>query len=129
MRVGLCGGIFDLFHKGHREFIRRAGKGCEVLLIAVGSDWITRAQKGAGRPIEGQYDRAAAVRRYCKRARIRARVFVTDLLDFRGYNFVDIFFVGEGLCKMYPPAGAEIKVLPRTDGVSTTLEIKRRGFR
>lgn len=50
MKVGFANGCFDLFHEGHRHFLRTAAEQCGYLIVAVNSDAWCRLHKGNDRP-------------------------------------------------------------------------------
>ena len=62
-REGKCivftNGVFDILHRGHVDYLARARKLGDVLIVGLNSDASTRRLKGAGRPIQTQGDRAA----------------------------------------------------------------------
>ena len=45
--VGYASGVFDLFHVGHLNLLRRAREGCETLVVGVVTDELTFEIKGA----------------------------------------------------------------------------------
>jgi len=59
--VALANGIFDLFHVGHLRYLRGAKALADVLVVAVNSDLSTRLNKGSGRPVMPQAERAEIV--------------------------------------------------------------------
>lgn len=59
MKVGMTNGVFDLFHKGHAQYLAQARQYCDYLLIALNSDASTRKLKGPDRPINDERERAA----------------------------------------------------------------------
>lgn len=125
MKIGMCTGVFDLFHIGHRNFLRECVTQCDVLIVAVASDYITKVQKGQDRPVEGERARAEKVKYDLWNMGYRAAVFITDKLDFRDMGFVDVFFLGEGQFNVRWDGNRV--VIPRTPGISTTELIKERG--
>ena len=56
--IVLAGGIFDLIHRGHVEFLEKAKKEGDILIVLLESDEKTREIKGRNRPINIQEDRA-----------------------------------------------------------------------
>lgn len=50
-KIVLVGGCFDIFHWGHFQFLKKAKKLGDVLIVALESDKKVRELKGEGRPI------------------------------------------------------------------------------
>lgn len=59
--VALANGIFDLFHVGHLRYLQGAKALADVLVVAVNSDASTRRNKGPGRPVVPEAERAEIV--------------------------------------------------------------------
>jgi rfaE bifunctional protein nucleotidyltransferase chain/domain len=59
--VALANGIFDLFHVGHLRYLQGARALADLLVVAVNSDRSTRANKGPGRPVVPEAERAEIV--------------------------------------------------------------------
>ncbi|MEI7704228.1 MAG: adenylyltransferase/cytidyltransferase family protein [Deltaproteobacteria bacterium] len=59
--VALANGVFDLFHVGHLRYLQGAKALGDVLVVAVNSDASTRRNKGPGRPLVPQAERAEIV--------------------------------------------------------------------
>lgn len=62
-KIVLVGGIFDLTHRGHVEFLEAAKREGDVLIVLLESDEKTREIKGKNRPINTQEDRAFVLSR------------------------------------------------------------------
>lgn len=60
-RVALANGVFDLLHVGHVRYLEAARAMADVLVVAVNSDASTRANKGEGRPVIPEAERAELV--------------------------------------------------------------------
>lgn len=59
--IALANGIFDLFHVGHLRYLRGAKALADLLVVAVNSDLSTRLNKGPGRPVVPEAERAEIV--------------------------------------------------------------------
>jgi len=59
--VALANGVFDLFHVGHLRYLEGAKALADLLVVAVNSDASTRANKGPGRPVIPEAERAEIV--------------------------------------------------------------------
>jgi rfaE bifunctional protein nucleotidyltransferase chain/domain len=51
-------GVFDLLHPGHVRYLRDARAMGTALIVAINSDRSVRANKGAGRPVNPENERA-----------------------------------------------------------------------
>jgi D-glycero-beta-D-manno-heptose 1-phosphate adenylyltransferase len=56
--VALANGVFDLFHVGHLRYLQGARAEADLLVVAVNSDRSTRENKGPGRPVVPEAERA-----------------------------------------------------------------------
>jgi D-beta-D-heptose 7-phosphate kinase/D-beta-D-heptose 1-phosphate adenosyltransferase len=63
-KVGLVNGCFDLFHDGHRSFLRAARGACDYLIVGVNTDESVRHLKGPSRPFDGLHFRMDRVSAY-----------------------------------------------------------------
>lgn len=61
MKTVLVGGCFDLLHKGHITFLKKAKEGGEKLVVLLESDEKIKKLKGEGRPIQSQKIRVEAL--------------------------------------------------------------------
>ena len=57
-RIVFTNGVFDLLHAGHVHYLQHARSLGDVLIVGLNSDRSVRANKGAGRPITPQTERA-----------------------------------------------------------------------
>jgi rfaE bifunctional protein nucleotidyltransferase chain/domain len=59
--IALANGIFDLFHVGHLRYLEGARREADLLVVAVNDDASTRLNKGPGRPVVPEAERAEIV--------------------------------------------------------------------
>ena len=59
--VVFTNGVFDLLHPGHVRYLRRARALGDGLIVGINSDNSVRANKGTGRPITPEAERAEIV--------------------------------------------------------------------
>jgi len=57
-KVVLVGGCFDILHLGHIDFLEKAKEQGEVLVVLIEEDEKIRKDKGEGRPVNNQDNRA-----------------------------------------------------------------------
>ena len=56
--VAFANGCFDILHVGHVRYLEAARREGDVLVVAINSDASVRANKGAGRPLVPEDERA-----------------------------------------------------------------------
>lgn len=126
--IGYTVGTFDLFHIGHLNLLKCARKFCDRLIVGVNSEEYVLSYKPL-KPIIPLDERMEIV----KSIKYVDDVFPVYELDHgkicREYG-CRIYFLGDdwkGTSHMVPQekqlseAGCEIKYLPRTSGISTTM--------
>ncbi len=59
--VVLANGCFDLLHAGHVRYLAGAAAEGDVLVVALNSDASVRRNKGPGRPLQDEADRAEVI--------------------------------------------------------------------
>lgn len=57
-KIVLVGGCFDILHIGHILFLTKAKEQADIVMVLLEHDQSIRKQKGDGRPINTQIDRA-----------------------------------------------------------------------
>jgi len=60
-KVVLANGCFDLLHVGHVRYLQGAKAEGDVLVVALNSDASVRTNKGAGRPLQPEAERAELI--------------------------------------------------------------------
>lgn len=60
-RIVFTNGCFDILHRGHVELLAAARERGDLLVVGLNGDESVRRLKGAGRPFNGQEDRAAVL--------------------------------------------------------------------
>ncbi len=60
-KVVFTNGVFDIIHRGHVEYLGRAGELGDCLVVAINSDASVKRIKGNKRPIVSENDRAFVV--------------------------------------------------------------------
>jgi glycerol-3-phosphate cytidylyltransferase len=59
-RIGYTSGVYDMFHVGHLNILRRAREKCDYLIVGVATDELSMARKGK-RPIVPYLERIEIV--------------------------------------------------------------------
>jgi rfaE bifunctional protein nucleotidyltransferase chain/domain len=60
-KIGFTSGAFDLLHAGHADYLDRARRACDVLVVGVNTDDSVRRYKGPSRPLIPEEQRARLV--------------------------------------------------------------------
>jgi len=60
-KIVFTNGVFDILHRGHVDYLGKAKKMGDVLIVGLNNDASTRRLKGDRRPIFKQNDRAAVL--------------------------------------------------------------------
>lgn len=135
-KLVLVGGVFDILHAGHLEFLKKAKAAGDILVVILESDERTQRLKGEGRPINNQIVRAQALSNLPV---VDSVILLPDFKNDLNYQELvkkiepDIIAVTKGdpifdLKKRYAAeAGGEIvKVIERMGEFSTTKLVKNR---
>lgn len=127
-KTGYTTGVFDMFHIGHLNILRRAKEQCEHLIVGVTTDALCFSRKNKY-PIINQEERKAIV------AAIRYADEVVDQTDMDKFKAVaalgaDAVFVGsdwkgtpawDKYEKEFASIGCAVVYLDHTDGISSTI--------
>lgn len=127
-KIGYTTGVFDMFHIGHLNILRRAKDYCDHLIVGVTTDELCFSRKKKY-PIINQNDRKAIV------ASIRYTDEVVDQANMDKVAAVasigaDVVFVGsdwkntpawDNYEKEFKAIGCDVVYLDHTDGISSTI--------
>ncbi len=131
MKTGYTTGVFDLFHVGHLNIIKRAKENCDHLIVGVSTDELVQEYKKR-RPIIRFEERIEIVRSIKYVDEVIAQESIDKFSVWEKYHF-DILFHGDDwkstdlyneIEAKLKKKGVEIVYFPRTEGVSTT-DIKK----
>ena len=125
--VGYTTGVYDMFHIGHLNIIRRAKEQCDYLIVGVSTDELVQIDKGKTPviPFEERIQIIAALRD------VDEVVPQTDKNKLAAWNKLhfDKMFVGsdwegtpqwQAFEEQFAPLGVQIVYLPHTNGISST---------
>ena len=127
-KVGYTTGVYDMFHIGHLNLLKKAKEQCEYLIVGVTTDSLCYQRKKKY-PIICEIERIAIV----KELRCVDEVVVQDNMDklqaVIKYN-VDVVFVGSdwkgteawnNYEKEFAKVGCSVVYLEHTDGISSSI--------
>ena len=128
MTIGYTTGVFDMFHIGHLNILRRAKEKCDYLIVGVSTDECVESYKHKTPVIP--YDQRAAIVEAIKYVDEVVPQNSMDKLEFLKQRHFDVMFHGDEwkgteLYNKYEEEfakyGAKIEYLTHTDGISSTI--------
>lgn len=127
-KIGYTTGVYDMFHIGHLNLLRRAKEQCDYLIVGVSTDECVQSYKHKTPVIP--YSQRAAIVAAIKYVDEVVPQETMDKLDFLKRRHFDVMFHGDEWKgtdlynqyeKEFATLGARIEYLPHTDGVSSTI--------
>lgn len=127
-KIGYTTGVYDMFHIGHLNILRRAKDLCDYLIVGVTTDELCYKRKNKY-PIINQYERMEIVKaiKYVDKV-----IFQDDMDKIKPVkeNGVNVVFVGSDWKgtpqwlqyeKEFRSVGCDVVYLSHTDGISSTI--------
>jgi len=130
--IGYTTGVYDMFHIGHLNVIRRAKEQCDYLIVGVSTDELVQKEKNKT-PVIPYEERAAIVSAIRYVDEVVPQIDKNKLAAWERCHF-NKMFVGSDwqgtpqwkkFEEQFKPLGVEIVYLPHTDGVSSTQLTKK----
>ncbi|GFI40464.1 adenylyltransferase/cytidyltransferase family protein [Thomasclavelia cocleata] len=131
-KIGYTTGVFDLFHIGHLNILKKAKEQCEFLIVGVTTDELCKKRKNKV-PIICEKERIEIVRAIKYVDKVVEQVDMDKLAMIKRYG-VDVVFVGSDWKgtpswkqyeKEFAKEDCEVIYLDYTDGISSTILRKR----
>lgn len=126
--VGYTTGVFDMFHIGHLNILKRAKAQCEHLIVGVSTDDLVRSYKSKTPiiPFEERFTIVGAIKyvdevvpqtsmdkfKAWEQLKFNALFHGSDWKDSDMYN---------AIVKQFSEVGVDVVFLPHTAGISSTL--------
>ncbi len=128
MIIGYTTGVFDMFHIGHLNILRRAKEQCDYLIVGVSTDELVEHDKNKT-PIIPFENRCAIVEAIKYVDRVVSQPDKNKMAAWEKYRFNKMFVGSDwkgtdawnGFEKQFAPLGVEIVYLSHTDGISSTM--------
>jgi len=127
-KIGYTTGVYDMFHIGHLNILKRAKENCEYLIVGVSTDELVSNYKHK-KPIIPFEDRRAIVESIKYVDKVVAQDSMDKLAALDKFEF-DVVFVGsdwQGTEKWnkieedFKARGVDVVYLSHTDGISSTI--------
>lgn len=128
MVIGYTTGVYDMFHIGHLNIIRRAKEQCDYLVVGVSTDELVQKDKNKT-PIIPFAERCAIVEAIKYVDKVVPQFDKNKMAAWEKYHF-NKMFVGSDwkgtdawnrFEEEFKPLGVEIVYLDHTDGISSTI--------
>lgn len=125
--IGYTTGVFDMFHIGHLNVIRRAKEQCDYLIVGVSTDELVEREKQK-QPVIPFEERVEIVKALRYVDEVVPQPDKNKYAAWERYHFHKMF-VGDDWKgtpqwneyeRQFAPVGVEIVYLPHTEGVSST---------
>lgn len=127
-KIGYTTGVFDMFHIGHLNILRRAKDLCDLLIVGVTSDELCQKRKNK-LPIICEEERVAIVEAIRYVDKVVSQTDMDKLSAVRELG-ADAVFVGSDWKgtpswneyeKEFASVGCSVVYLDHTDGISSTI--------
>ena len=128
MIIGYTTGVYDMFHIGHLNILKRAKEQCDYLIVGVSTDELVQHDKNKT-PIIPFAERCAIVEAIKYVDKVVSQPDKNKFGAWEKYHF-NKMFVGsdwkgtpqwEKYEAEFSPVGVEIVYLDHTDGISSTI--------
>lgn len=128
MIIGYTTGVYDMFHIGHLNILRRAKEQCDYLIVGVSTDELVEHDKHKT-PIIPFGERCAIVEAIKYVDQVVPQPDKNKLEAWERYHFNKMFVGSDwkgteawiGFENQFLPLGVDIVYLDHTDGISSTL--------
>ncbi len=128
MIIGYTTGVFDMFHIGHLNIIKRAKEQCDFLIVGVSTDELVQKDKNKT-PIIPFCDRCAIVEALKYVDKVVPQEDKNKFAAWEKYGFQKMFVGSDWqgtpqwakFEEQFAPVGVEIVYLDHTDGISSTI--------
>ena len=127
-KIGYTTGVFDMFHVGHLNILKRAKEQCEYLSVGVSTDDTVESYKHKT-PIIKFEERRAIVEAIKYVDKVVPQTSMNKMDAYKELKF-DALFHGSDwqgsdmynkIVEEFATVGVDVVFLPHTDGVSSTL--------
>lgn len=127
-KIGYTTGVYDMFHIGHLNILKRAKEQCEFLIVGVTTDQLCLDRKGK-QPIICEEERMEIVESIKYVDKVVPQADMDKFAAVKQYG-VDAVFVGsdwkgtaswERYEQEFAEVGCEVVYLEHTDGISSSI--------
>ncbi len=128
MIIGYTTGVYDMFHIGHLNIIKRAKEQCDFLIVGVSTDELVQKEKSKT-PIIPFEDRCKIVEAIRYVDKVVPQYNKNKMEAWKKYKFHKMFVGSDwqgtetwnNYEKQFAPVGVDIVYLSHTDGISSSI--------
>lgn len=127
-KVGYTTGVYDMFHIGHLNILKRAKEQCETLIVGVTTDELCYKRKKKY-PIINENDRMSIIAAIRYVDKVVPQIDMDKVRQVKEFG-VDVVFVGSdwkgteawnNYEREFAKIGCKVVYLVHTDGISSTI--------
>ena len=126
--IGYTTGVFDMFHVGHLNILKRAKEQCDFLIVGVSTDEVVESYKNKSTIIPFQ-DRCAIVEAIKYVDKVVPQASMDKMEAYKKYHFNALFHGSDWknsdmynkIAAEMASVGVDVVFLPHTEGVSSTI--------
>lgn len=127
-KVGYTTGVYDMFHIGHLNILKRAKEQCETLIVGVTTDELCYKRKKKY-PIINENDRMSIISAIRYVDKVVPQIDMDKVRQVKEFG-VDVVFVGSDWKgteawnkyeREFAKIGCKVVYLDHTDGISSTI--------
>jgi len=127
-KIGYTTGVFDMFHIGHLNILKRAKEQCDFLIVGVSTDEVVEKYKKKT-PIIPFEDRIEIISAIKYVDRVVAQTSMDKMQAFNELHFDAIFHGSDWkgsdmynkIVEEFSAVGVDVVFLPHTSGISSTI--------
>ena len=127
-KVGYTTGVYDMFHIGHLNILKKAKERCDYLIGGVSTDEVVESYKHRA-PIIPFEERIAIIRELRCVDQAVPQVSMDKMEAWKKYHFDALFHGSDwkgsdmynNMIEQFSKVGVDVVFLPHTEGVSSTL--------
>ena len=127
-KIGYTTGVYDMFHIGHLNILKKAKERCDYLIVGVSTDEVVESYKHRA-PIIPFEERIAIIRELRCVDQAVPQVSMDKMEAWKQYHFDALFHGSDwkgsdmynNMIEQFSRVGVDVVFLPHTEGVSSTL--------
>lgn len=126
-KIGYTTGVFDMFHIGHLNLLRKAKENCDYLIVGISTDDVVKSYKHKS-PVIPFQERMEIVKELRCVDQVVSQTSMDKMVAWEEYHF-DVLFHGsdwkgstmyDEIIEQFRKINVDVVFLPHTEGISST---------